>query len=184
MRATQSAMAASNSFFNSVQLTELTLRVHDLKRTRAFYENVLGLRVAMESETRVALSASEAEPALIVLEHTPTAPAPVKGAAGLFHVAILYPSRANLGRVARALMEKDVAFGTGDHGVSEALYLDDPEGNGVELYADRPVNEWPPAQEDGQVSMYTTAVDMKSLLNAATDEVGPLIPPSRSSQRI
>jgi catechol 2,3-dioxygenase len=170
-------MPVSSSFFNSIQLTELTLRVRDLKSTRAFYEDMLGLRVTMESESRVALSASETEPALIVLEHAPDAPAQAKGTAGLFHVAILYPSRADLGRAAQNLIDKKVAFGTGDHGVSEALYLDDPEGNGVELYADRTVNEWPPAQEDGQVAMYTTAVDMKSLLNAGAEEIGPLMPP-------
>jgi catechol 2,3-dioxygenase len=169
-------MPHSSPFFRSVRLTELALKVRDRKRVRAFYEELLGLRVIAESEAQVTLSANGARPALIVLAHAPDAPAHAKGTAGLFHVAILYPSRAALGRVAHALIERKVPFATGDHGVSEALYLDDPEGNGVELYADRAVAEWPPAQEDGQVAMYTEAVDMKSLLQAGAEETGPLMP--------
>jgi catechol 2,3-dioxygenase len=169
-------MSALNPFFKSIQLTELTLRVRDLARVGAFYQDVLGLRLVIESESRVSLFASGQGPALMVLEHTPSAPAHVKGTAGLFHVALLYPSRAALGRAARTLIEKNVGFGTGDHGVSEALYLDDPEGNGVELYADRATRDWPAAQADGEVVMYTEAVEMESLLAAGSSELGPLMP--------
>ena len=162
--------AAVSQFFRSVQLSDVTLRVRDLEAVAAFYRDVVGLRVANATAGRVALSAAVESPALIVLEHAPdAAPAP-RGTAGLFHTAILFPSRAALGTVAHRLVERGVEFGTGDHGVSEALYLDDPEGNGVELYADRAVRDWPAQQADGQVTMYTKAVDIRSLLRAAAPE--------------
>jgi catechol 2,3-dioxygenase len=160
--------ASASPFFRSVQLSDVTLRVRDLERVAAFYRDVVGLRVASATAGRVALSAAGEVPALIVLEHAPEALPPPRGTAGLFHTAILFPNRPALGAVARRLIERSVEFGTGDHGVSEALYLDDPEGNGVELYADRAVNEWPAPQADGQVTMYTKAVDVRALLAIAS----------------
>ena len=160
-------MTDAQTFFRSVQLSEVTLRVRELERVAAFYRDVIGLRVVSAEKDRVELSATGKAPALIVLEAAPDSPERPRGTAGLFHTAILFPSRAVLGVAARRLIERGVEFGTGDHGVSEALYLDDPDGNGVELYADRSVGEWPPAGADGQVTMYTEAVDMPSLLRAA-----------------
>ena len=160
-------MLDAQRFFRSVQLSDVTLRVRELERVAAFYREVVGLRVVSSEAGRVELSATGKAPALIVLEGAPDAPERPRGRAGLFHTAILFPNRAVLGVAARRLIERGVEFGTGDHGVSEALYLDDPEGNGVELYADRPASEWPPAGADGQVAMTTEAVDMRSLLRAA-----------------
>jgi catechol 2,3-dioxygenase len=91
-------------------------------------------------------------------------------------VAFLFPDRAALGRIFARLIEEDVRLGAADHGVSEALYLSDPEGNGLELYADRPHSEWPAAHTDGQVAMFTEALDAPSLLAAGQDGVGPRMP--------
>jgi catechol 2,3-dioxygenase len=166
------------AFFRSVELSEVTLRVRDLERVAAFYRDVIGLGIVSADAGRVVFSAlaRRKTAALIVLEHAPNAVERPPGTAGLFHTAILFPSRAALGRAARRLIERDVEFATGDHGVSEALYLDDPEGNGVELYADRAVADWPPAGADGQVTMYTEAVDVQSLLAADGMETGLPMP--------
>ncbi|WP_175414742.1 VOC family protein [Nibricoccus aquaticus] len=161
-------MSEQSAFFRSVELSDVTLRVRDLARVAGFYREEVGLSVVGETSERVALAALavDGKAPLIVLERVAEAKERLPGTAGLFHTAFLFPGRAALGRVARRLIEREVAFGTGDHGVSEALYLDDPEGNGVELYADRAVSEWPPAGADGQVTMYTEAVDVRALLAA------------------
>ena len=78
----------------------------------------------------------------------------------------------------RHLGEAGMPIGAADHGVSQALYLSDPEGNGIELYVDRPPGEWPPAQPDGQVQMFTDALNFNPLLEAAARTDGPLMPPS------
>jgi catechol 2,3-dioxygenase len=95
--------------------------------------------------------------------------APAAGTTGLFHLAIVYPTRAALGDALERLMQAGVPLdGAADHGVSEALYLRDPDGNGVELYRDRPREEWP-QDADGGLAMYTQALDLKSLLEAARE---------------
>jgi catechol 2,3-dioxygenase len=91
---------------------------------------------------------------------------PPKGATGLYHLAILYPTQADLGAALKALREHGVRLdGAADHGVSEALYLHDPDGNGVELYWDRPKEEWPRTAE-GEIAMGTRALDLAALLAA------------------
>ena len=169
-------MATSDDFFRSVALTDLTLRVRELTTVAAFYRKVLGFLVVTETTERLELSATGAAPALLVLEQAPQAPPRQPGSAGLFHVAFLYPDRAALGRIATRLQNQGVRFATGDHGVSEALYLDDPEGNGVELYADRAVEAWPAAGPDGGVTMYTIAVDLASLIAEGARAAGPVLP--------
>jgi catechol 2,3-dioxygenase len=166
---------ASESFFQSVQLDRITLRVADLDRTRAFYEQGLGFRAAPPENGILALSADGAPP-LIELEASPSAPARRPGTAGLFHVALLFPTRASLGRVLRHLTQLGVRIGSADHGVSEALYLTDPEGNGLELYVDRPAAEWPAADAEGQVTMYTDALDLASLAAAGPGKADSLLP--------
>jgi catechol 2,3-dioxygenase len=92
------------------------------------------------------------------------APRPAPGTTGLYHFAILYPSRAELARALRRVVEAQVPLeGASDHGVSEAIYLRDPDGNGVELYRDRPENEWP-RDVDGSLHMFTRALDVAALL--------------------
>ena len=169
-------MGTSDGFFNTLRLAELTLRVADTGRVASFYEDQVGLQRLAERDGQVRLSANGGEPALVVLQPSPGAPPRLRGTAGLFHVAFLLPDRPSLGRLFAKLVEEDVRIGAADHGVSEALYLSDPEGNGIELYADRPTAEWPAAQSDGQVAMFTEALDAPSLLAAGRNGSGPRMP--------
>lgn len=167
---------AEQGFFHSVQLSDLTLRVADLSRAQAFYQDVLGFACLKAPAGTARLAPPGASRALVVLQAAADAPARPRGAAGLFHVAFLYPDRPALARVLQRLLELGVPIGSADHGVSEAIYLSDHEGNGIELYADRPREAWPPAT-DGQVTMFTEALDMPSLL-ALAQMPGPLLPPA------
>jgi catechol 2,3-dioxygenase len=163
-------------FFQSVQLSELTLRVANLAQVQAFYEDVLGFaRVGPAGAGTVRLAPPGGPLTLLVLEAAPEAPARPRGSAGLFHVAFLYPDRAALARALQRVLELDVPIGSADHGVSEAIYLYDPEGNGIELYADRPPEAWPPRGDEGQVTMFTEALDLPPLLTLAR-QPGPLLP--------
>jgi catechol 2,3-dioxygenase len=162
-------------FFQSVQLTELTLRVADLAHVQAFYQDVLGFeRVGFGHDT-VSLAPPGAPLALVVLQADPNAPPRPRGAAGLFHVAFLYPDRPALARALQRALDLGIPIGSADHGVSEAIYLSDPEGNGLELYADRPQAAWPPQTSDGQITMFTEALDTPGLLGLARMP-GPLLP--------
>lgn len=162
-------------FFKSVQFTDLTLRVADLARVQAFYEDVLGFARLPAPAGSVALAPPGAAQALVVLHAAPNAAPRPRGAAGLFHVAFLYPDRAALARALRRLLDLDVSIGSADHGVSEAIYLSDPEGNGIELYADRRQEAWPPRMDNGQVTMYTHALDIPAVLALARPS-DPLLP--------
>lgn len=170
--------APAAQFFQTVELREVTLRVRDRATVRAFYADLLGLAVIAESDTRTELATAVGEPVLLVLESTPTAAVRPARTAGLFHTAFLLPDRAALGRMAQRLIERRVRFATGDHGVSEALYLDDPEGNGVELYADRALDAWPRSATDDEVAMFTRPVDLESLLEVGARQAGPFLPRS------
>jgi len=164
-------------FFQSVELTELTLRVADLAHVQAFYEDVLGFARLPAPPGSAALAPPGAGRALVVLHAAPDAAPRPRGTAGLFHVAFLFPDRAALARVLERVLDLGVPIGSADHGVSEAIYLSDPEGNGIELYADRPQEAWPPRLADGQVAMYTEALDIPALLGLARTP-GPLLPQS------
>ena len=96
---------------------------------------------------------------------------PPRPSTGLYHLAILYPTRAALADALRRVLEAGIALeGASDHGVSEAIYLTDPDGNGVELYRDRPREEWPPAPDGGAgFSMYNRPFDLEALLDATDD---------------
>lgn len=160
------------NWFASVALTELALRVGDPDRVAGFYESVLGLRAAALDEGRVGLLSGAGEP-LVVLTGGGALSARPRGAAGLFHVAFLYDDRPALAAALRRVIEARVRIGSADHGVSEAIYLADPEGNGIELYADRPADQWPPRQADGQVAMFTEPLDIEALLAVAADSPRP-----------
>ncbi len=143
------------------------LQVTDLDKALSFYRDLLGFTVMQRFGNQVAfISAGGYHHHHIGLNTWNSlggAPARKHGA-GLFHTAILYPTRADLARAVRQLVAANYPLtGSADHGVSEAVYLDDPDGNGVELYWDRAPELWPPAP-DGGVQMYTRALDMNGLL--------------------
>jgi catechol 2,3-dioxygenase len=144
------------------------LKVSDLKRAMDFYCGLLGFELTgMYGDSAAFISAGgyHHHLGLNTWFSKDAGPAP-RNAAGLFHTAILYPTRADLATALRRLMEAGYPLtGASDHGVSEALYLDDPDKNGVELYWDRPKEEWP-IQPDGSIAMFTKPLDLESLLNA------------------
>lgn len=145
------------------------LKVADLERAIAFYRDVLGLEVTQRMGSSAAFLSAGGYHHHIGLNTWESygGPAPAAGTTGLYHVAILYPTRAELGDALRRLMAASVPLdGASDHGVSEALYLRDPDGNGVELYWDRPKGEWP-MTKDGELAMVSWPLDLKALLAAA-----------------
>lgn len=145
------------------------LTVSDLDRALAFYRDVLGFEVTMRyGRDAVFLSAGGYHHHLGLNTWAGRgAPAPPPGTTGLYHFAILYPDRPALAAALRRLIEHGVPLeGASDHGVSEALYLRDPDGNGVELYRDRPESDWPRAP-DGTLAMHTRPLDIEGLLKDA-----------------
>ncbi len=145
------------------------LQVTDLEKALAFYRDLLGFEVTLLAGGQAAFLSADGYHHHIGLNtwHSRGGrPAQREGAARLYHAAILYAERAGLAAIARRLAAAGYPLtGTADHGVSEALYLDDPDGNGLELYWDRPRAEWPRAT-DGSLVMYTRPLDMAGLLAA------------------
>jgi catechol 2,3-dioxygenase len=142
------------------------LKVADLDRALAFYCGVLGFELMQRYAAEAAFVSAGGYHHHIGLntwESRGGAPPP-RGSTGLFHLAIVYPSRAALADALRRLIAAGISLdGASDHGVSEALYLRDPDENGVELYRDRPEAEWP-RTPDGQLAMYTRRLDLDDLL--------------------
>jgi catechol 2,3-dioxygenase len=149
-----------------VRIGHVHLKVADLERALAFYRGVLGFELTQRFGTQAAFVSSGGYHHHIGLntwESRGGSPPP-HNASGLYHLAILYPTRALLADALRRVLAAAIALdGASDHGVSEALYLRDPDGNGVELYWDRPEEQWPRAP-DGGVAMVTDALDVDSLL--------------------
>ena len=143
------------------------LKVADLKRALDFYCGVLGFELTQRYGSQAAFVAAGGYHHHIGLNTWESAGGspPPGGTTGLYHLAILYPTRATLADALRRLMTAGVQLdGASDHGVSEALYLRDPDENGVELYWDRPRQEWPRTPQGG-VEMYTRQLDLENLLN-------------------
>ena len=142
------------------------LKVADLKRSMEFYCDLLGFEVTTMYGTDAAFISAGGYHHHIGLNTWYSKggiPAPLNSA-GLFHTAILYPTRKDLATIYDRLRRAIYPFtGFADHGVSEALYLDDPDGNGVELYWDKPKDQWP-KNTDGSLQMYTKAIDLEGLL--------------------
>ena len=158
----------------SMGLVRLT--VADLERSRAFYERALGLRASERDDGMLAFGVA-AEPPLVELRADASAPTLDRRATGLFHLAILTPSRPDLAHaLARLAAARWPLDGASDHLVSEALYLSDPDGNGIEIYRDRPREEW--RHEDGQLAMATLPLDLDSVLGelSGAREPRPLAP--------
>jgi catechol 2,3-dioxygenase len=149
------------------RIGKVRLRVADLGRALEFYRDVLGLQITDETSHRVSLAPNSAPRELIVLEEKPgIAPRPRRPrTAGLYHVALLVPSRGELGRTLVSLSQSRYPLrGMSDHAVSESIYLDDPDGNGLEIYADRPRELWPIA--NGVVQMTVDPMDVDGVLAA------------------
>jgi catechol 2,3-dioxygenase len=147
-----------------VSIGRVALTVHDLDRVSDFYQQAVGLHRLRMDASSVALGAGETT--LLELRRDPGARHRSPREAGLFHTAFLLPTRADLGRwVKSAVQTKPAIVGASDHYVSEAIYLTDPEGNGVEIYADRPRESW--TWQNGLVVMGTVALDIDDLMASA-----------------
>lgn len=142
------------------------LKVADLERALGFYRDVLGFELTQRYGRQAAFLSAGGYHHHIGLNTWESANGspPPEGATGLYHLAILYPSRADLADALRRLRRAGIPLeGASDHGVSEALYLRDPDGNGVELYWDRPPEQWPRNQR-GELEMVTHPLDLNDLL--------------------
>jgi catechol 2,3-dioxygenase len=154
-----------------VQIGHVHLKVADLERALAFYCGVLGFELTQRygpSAAFVSAGGYHHHIGLNTWESRGGSPPP-EGTTGLYHLAIRYPDRRTLAGALRRLEAAGIPLeGASDHGVSEALYLHDPDGNGVELYWDRPEADWP-RTADGQLAMYTKRLDLASLLAEVQD---------------
>ncbi len=149
-----------------VRIGHVHLKVADLDRALKFYRDVLGFELTQQIGRQAAFLSAGGYHHHIGLNIWESAggPPPPPGTTGLYHLAIVYPTRALLADALRRVLAAGIELdGASDHGVSEALYLRDPDGNGVELYWDRPKEQWP-RTPDGGLAMFTHALDLDALL--------------------
>jgi len=158
----------TNPIHPQTRIGHVHLKVANLQRALDFYVGVLGFQLTQRYGSRAAFVAAgdyHHHIGLNTWESQDGAPPP-HGSTGLYHLAIVYPTRAALGDALRRLIAAGVQLdGASDHGVSQALYLRDPDNNGVELYWDRPEHEWP-READGSLAMTTEPLDLQDLLRA------------------
>lgn len=148
------------------RIGHIHLKVADLDRSLAFYRDLLGFELTMMYGNQAAFVSAGGYHHHIGLNtwHSKNAPPASREGVGLYHTAIVYPARKDLAVILDRLRQANYPLtGASDHGVSEALYLDDPDGNGVELYWDRPKELWP-TKSDGSLNMFTKPLNMASLL--------------------
>ncbi|NBJ12628.1 VOC family protein [Microvirga arsenatis] len=153
-----------------VRIGHVHLKVADLERALAFYCGVLGFELMQRYGTQAAFVSAGGYHHHIGLNtwESKGGSPPPPGSTGLYHVAILYPTRAALADALYRLIQAGIPLqGASDHGVSEALYLSDPDGNGIELYVDRPQDQWP-RTPDGELQMVTRRLDLQDLLAGRT----------------
>ena len=151
-----------------LRLGRIRLQIADLGRSVAFYERVLGFRTIEAHADGVVMGPVDEEVAILELvEFEGARPVPRRGRLGLFHVAYLLPDRADLARFLTHIADEGIPVGTSDHLVSEAIYLSDPDGLGIEVYADRPRSEW--SRNGKQIRMLTRPLDVDSLMRTASD---------------
>lgn len=142
------------------------LKVANLQRALDFYCGLLGFEITTTYGAQAAFISAGGYHHHLGLNtwYSKNAPPAPESGVGLFHTAILYPTRKDLAAILKRLFDANYPLtGASDHGVSEALYLNDPDGNGVELYWDRPQELWP-QKDDGSLEMYTKALDLQNLL--------------------
>jgi catechol 2,3-dioxygenase len=160
----------------STHLGTVRLQVADLDRSLAFYEQVLGMRAIRRTADSVSLGPHGEDRELVHLRQLRSArPVPKRGLLGLYHFAILLPDRASLGRFVAHLAEIGARAGMSDHFVSEAVYLTDPDGLGIEVYADRPRDAW--RYDERQLYMTTDHLDVDDLVRSARGEAWTGMPP-------
>ena len=153
----------------NVRIGHVHLKVADLERSLAFYCGVLGFQLTQRYGSQAAFVSAGGYHHHIGLNtwESKGGVPPARGTTGLYHVAILYPDRASLADALRRLIEHNIPLdGASDHGVSEALYLQDPDGNGIELYVDRDPAQWP-RDAKGELAMTTGPLDLPLLLEEA-----------------
>lgn len=144
------------------------LTVSDIKRSLVFYQDILGFTVTQNVGEAVFLAAGDYHHTLgLNTWSTRSSQTPQEGQIGLYHFALLYPTRKDLAQVLKQLMQANYPLeGAADHGVSQSIYLKDPDGNGIELYTDKDKNEWP-LDKQGKLTMHTKSLDIQSLLKEA-----------------
>lgn len=157
----------------AIYVGEVQLKVSNLKESVRFYTDIIGLSVKEASATSVSFTTNGQDTLLTIIEPEDVQPKKEQRT-GLYHFALLLPTRADLAQVVRRFVESDVRFGSGDHLVSEALYVADPDGNGIEIYVDRDPSEW--KWESGEVEMTTDPVDFESLLKEEAINLSPSLP--------
>ncbi|WNS45849.1 VOC family protein [Paenibacillus sp. MMS20-IR301] len=159
-------MTATAALPQTLEIGLVQIRVSNLERSLEFYQNVIGLQL-LRQHGRVAELTADGKHVLLILREIGQARVLRRNSvAGLYHFAILLPDRPSLGLVLRNLIQSEIEIGQGDHLVSEALYIQDPDNNGIELYRDRPRDTWR-HEADGSVVMTTDPVDVDGLLAAS-----------------
>ena len=153
-------------------IANIHLQVSNLERSLTFYAGMMGFKEIHRGKALADLSASGTDPFLIRLSEKPGARPKPPRTTGLYHIAIRLPDRSSLARLFQRLIDSQVPFqGFSDHKVSEALYLANPDGNGVELYVDRPRSQWP--RLDDMIAMTTDPLDVEDLLHQAEGNTSP-----------
>src|SRR5471032_1285576 len=155
-----------------VDIGHVHLKVADLDRALAFYCGVLGFELTTRFGDSAAFISAGGYHHHLGLNtwESKNGPPPPRGTTGLYHTAIRYPDRKTLADALRRVLDAGIPIdGASDHGVSEAIYLRDPDGNGVELYRDRPREEWPKAEDGETVAMFTAPLDLGALLHELDD---------------
>ena len=155
---------------DSTRIGHVHLKVADIERSLTFYRDLLGFQITQRYGDQAVFISAGGYHHHIGLNtwYSKNAPRTPQNSAGLFHTAILYPERKDLATILKRLLDAGYPLtGASDHGVSEALYLDDPDGNGVELYWDKPKEEWP-VDREGNLTMTTDKLDLEELLSTVS----------------
>src|SRR5215469_3507277 len=166
----QISSAEAASIHPGTTIGRVELRVADLERSLQFYQQVLYFRLIERIGQKAVLGTEDGSP-LLVLDEVPGASPQPRRSTGLYHFAILVPGRPDLGRVLLRLADAGIAIGQADHLVSEALYLSDPDRNGIEVYRDRPRDTW--HWQNGLVQMATDPLDLQAIANEGLRDAGP-----------
>jgi catechol 2,3-dioxygenase len=161
-------MTVDRPLHPDVRIGHVHLKVSDVARSEQWYRDVLGFEVQTHYPGAAFLSAGNYHHHIgLNIWESRGGTAPPRGTTGLYHFAILYPTRAELARAVQRVLDHDWGIdGVADHGVSEAIYLHDPDGNGIELYWDRERSDWP-RNPDGSLAMKTDPLDVEGLLREA-----------------